>query len=129
MARFLTPEWLDDLGAILESASLAGEARLDSGLALRQVVTGGPDGDTSYVVRIDENGVSLDLDPRADADIEVRHDLGTATEIATGRLSPSAAFAAGRTKLTGKVGLLVENQGVLSNLGDLFGHLRTSTTY
>lgn len=129
MARFLTAEWLQDLGVVLGSAMRAEDLRADSDLALRQVVTGGPEGDTSYVVRIGVNGVSLDLDPHAHADIEVRHDLVTATEIARGELSPSAAFAAGRTKLTGKVGLLVENQAVLSNLGDLFGTLRASTTY
>lgn len=133
MARFLSPEWLDDLEMMLSDSSAtrsAGNTMVArEPLAIRQVITGGPGGDTSFVVRVEHGRATLDRDSTAAADIEVRQDLQTATDIATGMLTPSAAFASGRMKLTGRVGLLAEHQASLAALGDPFLSLRATTSY
>lgn len=132
MARFLSAEWLEELQAVIESAD--GEQRAEpppsrDSLSVRQVVTGGPEGNTSFVMRTGGGATSLDLHGHEQADVEIRQDLATAVEIATGKLSPSAAFASGRIKLTGRVGLLVKHQEVLASFGDPFSALRSNTTY
>ena len=132
MARFLSAEWLDELRAAVESA--VGERPPEpppgrDSLSVRQVITGGPEGDTSFVIRTGGGATTLDLHSHQQADVEIRQDFATAVEIATGKLSPSAAFASGRIKLTGRVGLLVEHREALVSLGDPFSALRSNTTY
>lgn len=132
MARFLSPEWLDELSAAMADAGrdLSGSpATSGERLAVRQVITGGPHGDTSFVIHTGGGAATLDRHVREPVDVEVRQDLATAVEIATGKLSPSAAFASGRIKLTGRVGLLVGHQEALAALGDPFTALRSNTSY
>ena len=56
MARFLSPEWIEEMNAELS----AGERTPDGGrLVLQQVVTDGPDGDVAYAVEIDGGRVHV----------------------------------------------------------------------
>jgi len=101
-------------------------------LTVRQVVNGGPAGDVTYALRLADGTVTViagDSHPDADADLEVVQDYATAADISRGDLTPSAAFAAGRLKLGGNVGLLVRHGDVAAGLDDLFGSLRAETTY
>lgn len=136
MARFLSAEWLDELAMAMDNVTdrtgadgAAGSLGIKTGLTVRQVVTGSPDGDTSFVIRSGDGSAILDRRPDQEVDVEIRQDFATAVAIATGKLSPSAAFAAGRIKLTGRVGLLVEQQDALASLGDPFTTLRLTTSY
>ena len=105
-------------------------------LTVRQVVNGGPEGDVTYALRLADGTVTViagdghpDADADADADLEVVQDYATAADISRGDLTPSAAFAAGRLKLGGNVGVLVRHGDVAAGLDDLFGSLRAETTY
>ena len=101
-------------------------------LTVRQVVNGGPEGDVTYALRLADGTVTViagDGHPDADADLEVVQDYATAADISRGDLTPSAAFAAGRLKLGGNVGVLVRHGDVAAGLDDLFGSLRAETTY
>lgn len=62
-------------------------------------------------------------------DIRVAHDYATAAAISRGELTPSAAFAAGRVRLGGRVGLLARHGDVVAGLGDVFGAVRAGTEY
>ncbi len=59
----------------------------------------------------------------------VTSDYATAAAISQGLLSPAAAFASGRLKLGGHVGIVAGRAGVLAGLGDVFGSLRATTEY
>ncbi len=127
MARFLSPEWLAELGAAAD-----GEGRRPTSdgvdLTVRQVVRGGPEGDVTYRVRLTD-GTATVTPGDGNADLEVVQDYATAVAISKGELTPAAAFAAGRLKLGGRVGLLVRHGGVADGLGDLFASLRAGTSY
>ena len=126
MARFLSPEWLTQLAAAAGASSLRERAAgLD--LSIRQVVRGTPDGDVAYTVRLRDGTVTVV--PDGTAHVELTSDYATAAAISQGRLSPVTAFASGRLKLGGQVGVLAGQAGLLSELGDLFGSLRASTEY
>jgi len=132
--RFLSPEWLDRLATTAASSDDLRRASADLRVGIRQVVTGGPDGDVAYVVRLDRGRVSVTPDTNgagaaAGADVEITEDYATAAAIHQGLLTPAAAFAAGRLKLGGRVGLLVEHAPVFSALGGIVPGSGATTTY
>ena len=97
MARFLSPEWF---------AEAAGSDPGPALLTIRQVVTGGPDGEVRYTVRIGQAGVAIERDEPHDADVTFTETWETAEAIARGELAPQQAFADGRLRVAGDVRLL-----------------------
>jgi hypothetical protein len=120
--RFLSGEWLDRLAGAVSVASPAGS------VSIHQRVTGGPDGDVEYTLRLDHGSVTVERGPGT-ADVQVVQDYATAAEISRGVLSPAAAFATGRLRLGGEVASLVEHQEALATLGPLLAGVSEGTTY
>jgi hypothetical protein len=122
--RFLSPEWLDRLGAATSTASP------DVALSVCQRVTGGPAGDVEYVLRVARGQVRVEPGPPAGpVDVELTTDYETAAAISRGWLSPAAAFAAGRLRVGGAVGSLVAYQESFAQLGALLAGMAEATTY
>jgi len=120
--RFLGPEWLERM------ASATPVAPPDVSVAIHQHVTGGPDGDVEYTLRLEGGLVTVEPGP-GPADVDIVEDYDTAAAISQGRLSPSAAFAAGRLQVRGSIGLLVAHQETLAALGAGMGGMAAATTY
>ena len=122
--RFLSGEWLERLAA----ATAPAPAPPGLEMSIHQRVTGGPDGDVEYTIRLSGGRVTVEAGP-GPADVEIVEDYETAAAISQGRLSPAAAFAAGRLRLGGAVGALVEHQESLAAVGPLLAGLAGTTTY
>jgi hypothetical protein len=120
--RFLSPEWLDRISAALAGASPG------AAVSIHQRVTGGPDGDVEYTVRLHPGAVAVEPGPGT-ADVEIVQSYETAAAISQGRPSPAAAFAAGRLRLVGEVGPLVAHHEAVAALGPLLAGLAGETTY
>ena len=77
--------------------------------AVEVLVTGLPDGDASWQVRVDD-GVVADVAPGApaSADLTLTLPAAIATQVAAGELTVSAAFMQGRMKTAGDVGLVLD---------------------
>lgn len=120
--RFLSPEWLERM-----AASMPGSGPRPA-LSIHQRVTGGPDGDVEYTLRLGPHGVSVEPGP-GEADIRVVQDYETAAAISRGEISPAAAFAVGRLKLGGRIGLLVEHQETFAGIGASLAGLPAATTF
>ena len=128
MARFLSREWLAQMAATAGASEALREAASGLDLSIRQMVRDGPDGDVAYTVRL--AGGTVTVAPGGEGgDLDVVSEYGTAAAISQGKLSPAAAFASGRLKLGGSVGVLAGHARVLSGLGDVFGSLRETTEY
>jgi putative sterol carrier protein len=126
--RFLSAEWLTQMAAAAARSEALREAATGLDVSVRQVVRGGPDGDVIYTVRL--AGGTVTVLPDGDgSDLEVTSDYATAAAMSQGRLGPAAAFASGRLKLAGRVGMLAGHAGLLAGLGDVFGTLRATTEY
>ena len=137
MARFLSPDWLAQMADAAAHSDALRDVASGLELSVRQVVRGGPEGDVAYTVRLVDGTVTVVPDG-GPGDLEVVSDYPTAAAISQGLLSPAAAFASGRLKLGGRVGVFAglrgpnaENSpgGVLSGLGDVFRSLRATTEY
>lgn len=128
MARFLSPEWLAQVQDAANRSERLRRTAAGVDLTVRQVVRGGPDGDVAYTVRL--SGGSVTLEPGDETgDLDVTQDYDTAVAISRGALSPAAAFADGRLKLGGRVGLLVRHGDAFAGLDDAFAAVRESTVY
>ena len=120
--RFLSPEWLDRMTRATAPASP------DTSFTLHQRVTGGPDGDVDYTLRLAGGKVTFEPGYGA-ADVELVADYETAAAISEGRLSPATAFAAGRLRVSGSVSALVDHQEAFAGLGALLAGVADETTY
>jgi hypothetical protein len=122
--RFLSPEWLETMSATTAPAAPA------ASISVRQRVTGGPDGDVVYVLRLAGGQARFEAGEAAGpADVELATDYETAAAISQGLLSPASAFAAGRLRVGGAVNALVTHQEALDELGKVLASVAASTTY
>ncbi len=128
VSQFLSPAWLAELSAAAEASEALHAAAAGVRLTVRHVVTGGPEGDVEYRVRFEDGRVAVDPGP-GEADVEVSQDYETAAAVSNGKLTPAAAFGAGRMRLGGRPGLLAEHRDTLGKLGDVFAQVRAHTTY
>lgn len=129
MPRFLSPEWLDEVGAAARTrAGLAPDAG-DVRLVVQQVVTGTPDGEVRYHVVVE--GASVDVRPGdADApDVTFTQDWQTAVAMSTAELPAQHAFASGKLRVDGDVQALVRHQAAFADLDRAFEDVRARTTY
>jgi len=122
--RFLSAEWLETMSAATAPASPAAT------ISVRQRVTGGPDGDVVYVLRVAGGRARFEAGEGAGpADVELATDYETAAAISQGLLSPASAFAAGRLRVGGAVNALVAHQEALDQLGATLAGVAGATTY
>ena len=125
MARYLSPDWFDEINAAAAADTDTGGVRL----VIQQVVTDGPEGDVRYAVRIEDGSVAVVPGEAADAHVTVTEDHATAVAVAKGELAAPAAFMTGRIRVTGDTGVLLEAQPVLQRLDAVFAGVRERTTY
>ena len=122
--RFLSPEWLEHMSAAASAASPT------IVLSVHQRVTGGPDGDVEYTVRLRDGTVTFEPGPASGpTDVELSSDYGTAAAISQGEISPASAFAAGRLRVVGAVSALVSHQEAFAEIGKLLTDVSEATTY
>ena len=127
MARFLTPEWFEALKAAAATSTTTPSDGVH--LVLRQVVTGGPDGDVEYSVAVDDGSVDVRPGPPDRVDATFTEDYETAAAINRGDLSPQEAFMTGRIRVSGNVAVLVASQAALAELAPVLASVRATTTY
>lgn len=120
--RFLSPEWLDRMSSATSGASPGAT------VSIHQRVTGGPDGDVEYTLRLAGGEVRFEPGPGA-ADVDLVSDYETAAAISRGELSPAKAFAEGRLRVRGSVTALVTHQEAFAELGRLTAGVAEATTY
>jgi SCP-2 sterol transfer family protein len=113
VARFLSEAWFEAVMASTDSAGYDETDETDetddtdeSSLHLQQVVTGTPDGEVRYGVRLARGRAIVIRGPVKDADVTFTEDYPTAAAIARGELSAQAALLAGRMRVSGNLATL-----------------------
>lgn len=129
MARYLSPEWLDEVDAVARGSEELPDLVDDVRLVIQQVVAGAPEGDVRYAVRIEDGTVSVVPGEAPDADVTVREDYDTAVALHRGALRAPVAFMTGRIAVSGDLQALSRAQPALHRLDGVFAGVRDRTTY
>jgi formylmethanofuran dehydrogenase subunit C len=139
VARFLSPEWLDELAAVLDKAWAGAEtADTVAALALGQLVTAvadAPAGEVRYTIHVGAPaGSTLTAGSTEGAGVTLVAAYETARVLASGELSVAEAMTRGEIKVRGDANLLIEMQDGLGSLGEepaagAMEALRARTTY
>lgn len=132
MARYLSQAWFDEVNEAARKSTALRDGTAGMQLTLQQVVTGTPEGDLRYWVRIDDGTVETGLGTAADdgpPHATVTQSYETAEAVINGGLSAEEAFLGGRIRLRGDIGVLLRHQSVLNSLGDAFDDVRRGTEY
>jgi hypothetical protein len=127
--RYLTPEWLDAAQRAVEADATLADATKDVELTVQQVVTGGPDGDTTFHVVIDDGSVRVVKGEAGAATVTFVQNWETATAIGRGELSAQGAFMTGLIRIRGDLRKLIEHGNLFGGVDDVFAELRAQTTY
>ena len=119
MLKFLSPQWAEALVASLND-STDGATLQGVSFKLQQVVKGA-DGDVTYWIALDGGSFTGGIGPLDGADVTITQDYATAVELARGELNAQAAFMQGKLKVTGNMGMLLQNQDTIAALGPAMG--------
>ena len=128
MARYLSPEWFEEVNAAARqrpSTEGAGQGRL----TLQQVVTGGPDGDVRYWVRLAEGTVVAGLGEARSPDATITQSYDTAVAVVTGEARVQTVLMSGDIRLSGNVATLMDHQEALQGLDSVLADVRRRTSY
>ena len=127
--RYLSLDWID---AVTEAALASGalhDAAEGRSFGITEVVTGGPEGDVTYHLHVDDGTINFGAGPAEPEDVRFVQDWDTAVGVATGTVNAQEAFLHGRIKLTGSQAALLENQPVFAALDGVFRSVRDRTVY
>lgn len=129
MARYLSPDWFDDLNAAARKKPGPPQAGSDR-LCLQQVVTGTPAGDVRYWIRLDDEGaVTAGLGEVDSPDAVISQSYDTAVSVVRGDTRVQTALMSGEIRLAGNIATLIDHQEALRGLDATFSELRGRTSY
>jgi hypothetical protein len=138
MARFLSPDWFDEVGHAARPACDAAGAD-DGALVLEQVVRDTPDGEVryrvvvtsgrAYIERPSANGAGTESGAAGPPDLRITCDWSTAAAMAQGLLSAQAALLEGRLRVKGDLARLSGRAADLAGLDPVPEAVRRQTTY
>ncbi len=131
--RYLSDSWFRAVNEAARSSTALQQVTAGAHLTLQQVVTGGPEGDVSYWLLIDDGTVEAvpGEGPQGERvpDVTVTQSYETAAAVNRGELSTQDAFLDGRIRLRGDIPVLVRHQNVLNGIGEAFSEVRRQTEY
>jgi putative sterol carrier protein len=78
-------------------------------------VTGGPDGEIVYSLKVADGAAETELGPLDGADVTVGSDYATSQAISKGELNVQMAFMTGKIKVGGNVAKIMMHQNVLND--------------
>lgn len=126
MARYLSPEWFEEV------RQAAGDDDFSPDAVLEQVVADGPQGRVVYRVGVAEGRARIMWpvpDDAPDPDLRITCGWPTSVAIATGALSTQRALMEGRLRVSGNPGRLSELAGRTGGLDPVPEDVRRHTTY
>jgi hypothetical protein len=138
MARFLSPDWAEELNAALAREPGArpdpegGLATVDGTFTVVQEVHGGPDGDVRVVLSVVDGVMRLSVDGDADTiepNVTIAISYDDAVALSKGELTPAEALVAGRIRVRGDLSVLVASQQMLAAAHTGAADLLSPTTY
>ncbi|HXF56704.1 MAG TPA: SCP2 sterol-binding domain-containing protein [Actinomycetota bacterium] len=115
--KFLSEEWVRAVQDALNGSQPFRAAAGTQMVRLQQVVTGGPQGDVKYWLRLENGQVTMGVGELGEPpDATVTQDYETAAAISRAELSPVAAYMSGKLRVSGDLMKLMQLQGALGQM-------------
>ncbi len=114
MAKFLSQEHMQTATDALNADAGFQEAMASIDLGLQFNVTGGPDGDTDYYLKISDGSAALELGEMDDFDASVASDYESASAISQGDLNIQMAFMTGKIRVGGNMAKVMMYQSLIN---------------
>lgn len=127
--RYLSLEWIDALTAEVAASEHMREIAEHHSVGVTQVVSGGPEGDVTYHLVVDDGEASFGAGPAEPEDVKMEQAWEIAVDVATGELNAQEAFINGHIRLFGDQQKLLESQPVFGALDAVFANVRGRTVY
>jgi hypothetical protein len=127
--RYLSLEWLDALSHEVARSDALRDLAGAHEIGVTQVVCGGPEGDVTYHLQLEDGGARFGAGAALPEDVRMEQDWDTAVAVATHRLGAHEAFIKGRIRLSGNQQKLIDAQPVFGALDGVFATVREHTEY
>jgi hypothetical protein len=127
--RYLSLEWLGELGRVVEADAALRELAGEHDIGLTQVVSDGPEGDVTYHLQVADGAARFGPGPAEPEHVRMEQTWDTAVAVATGQLNAQDAFVNGRIRLFGDQQRLLDSQPVFGALDAVFTDVRDRTDY
>jgi putative sterol carrier protein len=114
--QFLSDEWVEELKQRLNASESFRKNAGTTDATLQQVITGGPEGERRYWIRIEDGHIDMGPGDIERPDATITQDYDTAAAMARSEVSPVSAFMTGKLKVNGSMMLLMQLQGAIAEL-------------
>lgn len=116
MARFMSAEWVGEVQKALGASDAVSGATKSAKAVVQQIITGGPDGEIKYFIKIDAGQVEVGLGEAEGAAFVLTSDYETAAKINRGESNGQAAMMAGKLKFKGDMMKVMSLQGPIQTI-------------
>jgi putative sterol carrier protein len=127
--KYLSEDWAKMAQEALNSNESFKSAISSIQLIVQQNVTGAPEGDTSYFLKLDGGQAQMGIGETEGPDVTITQDYDTAVAISKGELNAQNAFMTGKLKVAGNMAKLMQNQGAFAGLESALKPLQEQTEY
>ena len=114
--KYLSQEWVDQYNAALAGDEAVHAALKGKSAALQMVISGAPQGDVRYWLRIADGSASAGLGDLPDADVTISQSYETSAQVNKGELDGQKAFMQGKVKISGKMLKMMQLRGPLTQV-------------
>ncbi|GMQ99130.1 MAG: hypothetical protein BMS9Abin17_1687 [Acidimicrobiia bacterium] len=115
MAMFLSEDHFNAAREALNSDPGFQNAIANVELGVQFDVSGAPDGDLTYYLKVGDGSAETDTGPLEGADVTVASDYETSKAISRGELNVQMAFMTGKIKVGGNMAKIMMHQGVIND--------------
>ena len=129
MVRYLSLDWIDELGRAVAADERLRELAGSHEIGLTQVVGEGPDGDVTYHLQVGDGIAQFGPGAAEPEHVRMEQSWETAVAVATGDLNAQDAFVNGHIRLYGDQQRLLDAQPIFGALDSVLAVLRERTEY
>jgi hypothetical protein len=123
--KYLSPEWIDEYNAVLAEDDGVRAAIKGKSAAIQMVVSGAPQGEVRYWLRLADDGASVGIGDLDGPEVTISQAYETSAQVAQGELDGQKAFTQGKVKISGKMLKMMQLRGALDKVQKAMGTIDT----
>ena len=114
--KYLSQEWVDAYNAALAGDDAVRAALAGKSATLQMVISGAPQGEVRYWLRLADGDASAGLGDADGADVTISQSYETSAQVNKGELDGAKAFTQGKVKISGKMIKMMQLQRPLAEV-------------